>query len=203
MAIKAVIWDMGGVLLRTEDYAPRHALARRMNITPEALEHEVFSNDSGMRAQRGEIPVEEHWENIRQHFSLDAGGLITFRDDFFAGDQLDRELVGFLNSLRKKYKVGLLSNNFSDLRYLIQDVWDISGAFDDMIISAEVGLLKPDPEIFLLSAERLEVRPEEAVFLDDFLHNVAGARSVGMHAIHFKSAAQARSDLATLYCVTK
>ncbi len=195
MAIKAIIWDLGGVLVRTEDYSPRHALADRLDIASADLEQLVFSNELGMRAQRGEITIEEHWENIRQYFGLDSKSLKSFQNEFFAGDILDRDLVDFIRSLRSLYKVGLLSNAFSNLRVMLTEIWGISNVFDDMVISAEVGLVKPDPSIFLLSVNRLKIEPEEAIFVDDFYHNVEGARAVKMNAIHFRNAAQARDEL--------
>jgi beta-phosphoglucomutase-like phosphatase (HAD superfamily) len=54
---------------------------------------------------------------------------------------------------------------------------------------------KPDPPIFHLALEKLEAAPEEAVFIDDFAHNIAGAQAVGMHAIQFYSSEQIRADL--------
>jgi HAD superfamily hydrolase (TIGR01509 family) len=66
---------------------------------------------------------------------------------------------------------------------------------DDILISAEVGLAKPDPRIYRLAAERLGVRPDEAVFVDDFAANVEGARAVGMRAIHFRPELDLRAAL--------
>lgn len=195
MTIKAVIWDLGGVILRTENYAPRQYLADQLGITLEDLEHLVFSNNSGMRAQRGEIPVEQHWKTIQQRFGLDEKGLNDFRRHFFGGDALDRELLKYIHSLRSQYKIGLLSNAFSDLRTYLEDSWSITDLFDDLVISAEVGMAKPDAEIFLLTLERLSVQPYEAVFIDDFLHNIEGAGAVYIHTVHFQNPAQARRDL--------
>jgi HAD superfamily hydrolase (TIGR01509 family) len=67
-----------------------------------------------------------------------------------------------------------------------------------VIISAEVGLAKPDPRIYQLALERLGVDPPEAVFVDDFLRNVEAARAAGLHAVHFKGPEQARAELEQL-----
>jgi epoxide hydrolase-like predicted phosphatase len=198
MPIKAVIWDLGGVLLRTEDNAPRNALAERLGKTRIELENLVFSGDSGDRAQLGEISVDQHWENLRRQLELDAEGIAEFQREFWGGDRLDWELVSYVHSLRGRYKTGLLSNAFSDLRHVITSVWGFSDAFDAMIISAEVHLVKPDPRIYHLALEQLGARPQEAVFIDDWAPNVAGARQVELHAIHFLHPLQARSDLEQL-----
>jgi HAD superfamily hydrolase (TIGR01509 family) len=68
-------------------------------------------------------------------------------------------------------------------------------AFDEIVISAEVHMVKPDPRIYLHTLQRLGVGPRQAVFIDDMPRNVEGARSQGLHAVQFRGPAQARSDL--------
>ena len=139
--------------------------------------------------------LKRHWQTIRQRFGLDEKGLKDFRRDFFGGDALDLELLDRIRVLRSQYKIGLLTNAFSDSRHLLTETWAIADVFDDLVISAEVGLAKPDERIFLLALERLDVLPQEAVFIDDFLHNVDGARAVNMNAVHFQNPDQAWEDL--------
>lgn len=201
MTIKAVIWDLGGVILRTENYAPRQYLADQLGVTLDDLEQLVFSNNSGIRAQRGEISAEQHWKTIQQRFGLDEKGLKGFRRDFFAGDVLDRELLNYIRTLRSQYKIGLLSNAFSDLRNYLENSWSIADVFDDLVISAEVGMAKPDAKIFLLSLEHLSVQPYEAVFIDDFLHNIDGAREVQIYTVHFQNPQQAKQDLEMILAI--
>ena len=198
MAIKAVIWDLGGVLLRTADLSSRQALADRLGKPRHELENLVFSGDSGDRAQLGEISADEHWENIRRALALDAAGIDEFRRQFWEGDQLDVELVDHIRSLRGRYKTGLLSNAFSDLRQVVTSLLNFSDAFDDMVISAELHLVKPDARIYQVALRRLGAEPEEAIFIDDMLRNVEGARSQGMNAIHFIQRAQALDELERL-----
>ncbi len=114
----------------------------------------------------------------------------TIRDEFFAGDIIDRNLIEFLRSLRGKYKTGLISNAWSDLReYIVREKFD--DAFDNMIISAEVGAAKPSAQIYKIALEQLDVSPSEAVFVDDFYENIEGCEKVGMTGIHFKDAESA------------
>ncbi|MCC7129293.1 MAG: hypothetical protein B6D39_01255 [Anaerolineae bacterium UTCFX2] len=198
MSISVIIWDLGGVLVRTEDPAPREALAEQLRVPRSALEEAVFSGDSGGRAQRGEIRVEEHWQNLRRMFELDDQGMQEFRALFWGGDQVDETLIEYIRSLREEYKIGLLSNAFSDLRNYVTSIWKIADVFDDLLISAEVGLVKPDPEIYQLALQRLAVPADQAVFIDDIPANVEGARRVGLHAICFNNPAQARAELESL-----
>lgn len=198
MTIRAIIWDMGGVLVRTEDYGPRDGLAARLGLTRYELEGRVFGGRSGDGGQRGEISAEQHWENVRTAFGLDAAGGIAFEQAFFGGDRLDESLVNYIRSLRGQYRTALLSNAFNDLRRRLHEQWPIADAFDEIVISAEVGAAKPDPAIYRAALDRLGLEPGETVFIDDFPVNIDGARAVGMHAIRFVDPAQMRADLEAL-----
>ena len=196
--IRAIIWDLGGVLVRTEDFRPREQLAASFGMTRADLETLVFSGTSGSRAQNGEIDVTQHWENIREVLKLSPQEISAFQDTFWSGDRLDTALVDYIRSLRSSYRTALLSNAFSDLRRAVEEVWHIQDAFDKIIISAEVGMTKPDQRIYQLALERIGAEPQEAVFIDDFTWNIDGARKAGLHTIHFQYPDQARADLEQL-----
>ena len=198
MGIRAVIFDFGGVLVRTEDRHPRTQLAASLGMTYDELNSLIFDSDSSVRAGLGEIDVADHWEAVRAHLAASPEDLPALRDRFWAGDVLDMPLLGYVRSLRPRYKTALLSNAWGDLRAVLERELKITDAFDVVVISAEVGLAKPDARIFQLIAEQLKVAPQEAVFVDDFLNNVEGARAAGMQAIHFQSAARARADIERL-----
>ena len=184
MTIRAVYFDLGGVIVRTGDREPRTKLAERLGMTYEELAKAVFENESSLRASLGAISPQEHWADVIQRLRLPPSEADVVRHEFFAGDSLDLDLINFIRSLRPKYRTGLLSNAWSDMRaYLISQ--KIEDAFDQLIISAEVGIMKPDARIYQLALEKLNVAPEEAVFVDDFTVNIEGARAIGMYAILF------------------
>jgi len=198
MTIRAIISDLGGVLLRTADFAPREQLAARLGMTRHELEGFIFGGESGDRAQKGEISVQQHWENLRQQIHYSPDEFTALVDEFFAYDELDRSLLDYLREMHKQYKTGLLSNAFGDLRQIITERWHFEDVFDDMIISAEVGMVKPDPRIFQFALSRLGVEADQAIFIDDFMRNVEAARSVGVQVIHFLTPQQMRLDLEKL-----
>jgi HAD superfamily hydrolase (TIGR01509 family) len=123
--------------------------------------------------------------------------LQSIRDEFFAGDIIDRDILTFLRSLRGTYKTGLISNAWSDLRdYMTRE--KMIDAFDHIVISAEVGVAKPEAKIFKIALEQAGVSPNEAVFVDDFQVNIEGCEKVGMKGIHFKDAQSALAQLKIL-----
>ena len=198
MTISAIIFDLGGVLLRTADFAPREKLASRLGMSRGELEQIIFAGESGDKAQRGEITSQQHWSNLATQFHYSDVKIYQLVEEFFATDEIDTNLLGFIRHLHKTYKTGLLSNAFDDLRQIITERWHFGDAFDDMVISAEVGLVKPDPHIYHLAVEQLGVKAEQAVFVDDMQHNIDGAKRVGMLGIHFRNPQQMRHELEQL-----
>lgn len=198
MSIQAVIFDLGGVLVRTADFTPRQRLAERFGMSLNELMELVFGKDSGTQAQRGEISLEQHWQNVRQALQLTPRGLLDFQAEFWSKDVLDTDLVDYIRQLHCTYRTALLSNAFSDLRQVITERLNFADIFDTMVISSEVGLTKPDLRIYHLVLQRLDLQPGEAVFVDDFKSNIQGAQAVGMHAIRFLDPAQARAELEAL-----
>jgi epoxide hydrolase-like predicted phosphatase len=194
MAIRAVIWDLGGVLVRTENLAPRTQLAARLGMSRTELERIVFAGEWSDRAARGEISAAELWQSVCMRLKWPLEDSVSLQQAFWGGDKLDAELVDYIRSLRHLYCTALLSNAFSDLRSALER-WAIVDAFDELIISAEVGLMKPDPLIFQLALERLQVASAEAVFIDDLYLNVRAAQAAGLHAIKFLDPLQVRADL--------
>lgn len=194
MSIRAVFFDLGGVILRTEYQAPRQQLAERLGMEYDDLDRIVFDSETGHQASIGAITALQHWESVLKRLKRPHEEMASIRDEFFAGDIIDRELLAFLRSLRGKYVTGLISNAWSDLReYIVREKMD--DAFDHIIISAEVGVAKPEARIFKIALEQAGVRPNEAVFVDDFYVNIEGCEKVGMKGIHFKDTQSALVQL--------
>ena len=197
MSIRAVFIDFGGVIVRTEYQAPRQHLAERLGMEYEDLEKLVFNSPSSDRAAIGEISDKEHWAEVTKRLRRPTSEMEAIREEFFAGDVVDREITDFLRSLRPRYHVGLISNAWPDLRdYIIKQKFD--DAFDHMVISGEVGVMKPEARIYQIALEQAGVSPNEAVFVDDFIENIEACEELGMHGIHFRDPKDAMTELKQL-----
>jgi putative hydrolase of the HAD superfamily len=197
MTVRAVFFDLGGVILRTEYQSPRQQLAERLGMEYDDLDRIVFDSESGIQAARGAITSQQHWEAVMKRLKRPIEEMPAIRKEFFAGDIIDRDILNFLRNLRSTHKTGLISNNWSDLReYLTHE--KMIDAFEHIIISAEVGVAKPEPEIFRIALDQAGVKPAEAVFVDDFYVNIEGCEKVGMKGIHFKDAQTAMQQLKQL-----
>ena len=194
MAIRAVFFDFGGVIMRTEYQSPRQKLAERFNMDYDEIDKAVFGSDSARRASIGEITEEAHWAEISKRFKQPASQMQAFRDMFFGGDVIDYALVETIRSLRGKFRTGLISNAWSGLREFItkEKVIDI---FDTVVISAEIGVVKPSAGIYEAALKQANVKANEAVFVDDMPLNIEGCEKVGMKGILFNDPQESVSRL--------
>lgn len=196
--IQAIIFDIGGVLVRTENHDQRRALEARLGLADRESEAIVFGSDMGTKAQRGDITDEELWAWVGQRLNLDEDNLAAFRNSFWAGDVLDTALVEFIRTLRPRYQTAVISNATDGLQDALAHKFRITDAFDLIVGSATEKVMKPDPEIYMRTLARLGRTPEEAVFVDDFAHNIEAARALGLHTIHFRPDTDVPMELARL-----
>lgn len=196
--IKAVIFDIGGVIVRTEDHSSRRQWEKKLGLTEWESETIVFNSEMGTKAQSGEITDEELWQWVGQRLKLNGSTLAEFRAGFWAGDVLDSGLVDFIRTLRPKYQTAVISNATDNLQNALTNQFKIADAFDLIVGSATEKVMKPDPRIYQRTLERLGRQPNEAVFIDDFAHNIQAAEELGMAAIHFRPGTDVPAGLADL-----
>ena len=197
--IRALIFDFGGVLARTESQEPREQLARQVGLSRQELYDAVFNCQESRLAQLGRMSSEDRWQRVAQVLRLHSPEeLLAFRHEFFAGDVLDTELVSYIRRMRGRYKTALLSNASAEFAEILHNKLGLGDCFDVIIISGLVGMMKPDPAIYRLTLQRLGVAPHEAVFVDDMRENVEGATAVGMHAIRFTTRETVLTELNAL-----
>lgn len=196
--IKAIIFDVGGVILRTEDLGSRTNLAARHGMTREQLEDFVFNSESAIAATLGNKTARDHWRWVWESLNVPEPERNNSEAAFWQGDQLDRTLIDFLRAQKRERKTALLSNAWSDLRDLLANEYSCLDVFDVPIFSCEVRLAKPDPSIYQLVLEKLDVAPSEAIFVDDNEKNILAAAAMEIHAIHFINTKQTLNQINTL-----
>jgi len=197
MKIKSIFIDFGGVIVRTENKQPRIRVAKSLGMSTRGLEKIIFESESSLQSSLGNITEESHWQAVKDKLNVDGTKVKSIIADFFAGDQIDQSLLTFLRNQKPDRKVVLISNAWSGLRNYITKK-GFSDVFDRMIISAEIGMMKPDVRIYELALEEVKTKAEEAVFIDDLLENVESARSIGMFGIHFTEAEKSLAELKSL-----
>jgi glucose-1-phosphatase len=196
--IKAIVFDFGGVLVRTEDPAGRRQWEARLGLAAGELDRLVFNSDVALRATVGDVTGSAVWEHVAVALKLAAEQLAAFQTDFWAGDKLDSDLVALLASLRPRYQTAILSNYWTNGRELIARTHGLEQAVDVIFISSEERLAKPDPRLYQRVAERLGVKPAAIVLVDDFIANVEGAQAAGWQTIHYRAGLDVRAELEKL-----
>ena len=196
--IRAVIFDIGGVLVRTVDHASRRQWEKKLGLAEGESEAIVFNSEMGQKAQRGEISDAALWAWVGKRLALSPGELAALRRGFWAGDVLDRELVAFIRQLRPYYQTAVISNATDNLHHALTHTFGVADAFDLIVGSATEKVMKPNPEIYRRTLQRLGRKAEEAVFIDDFAANIAGAQAVGLHTIHYRPGVDIQVELAQL-----
>jgi HAD superfamily hydrolase (TIGR01509 family) len=198
--IRALITDFGGVLVRTRTDRSRRVLEERLGLAPNTLENRVFGGELSLQGQQGLISEDEFWNAVAGDLDCARIGLTpqALCDEFFADDFLDEDLVAFIRSVRPRLKTGLISNAWSGLRDMLHTTVPIADAFDALVISAEEKMMKPDPRIYQLALDRLDVRADEAIFLDDFQVNIDACNALGLRGVRFTSSEQAQRDIRAL-----
>lgn len=206
--IRALVFDWGGVIQRTEDRGPRGSLDEELGLPSGSVERLVFGSVAWERASKGECGADEAWDEIVASIGYPSGSVAEFVERFFAGDRIDERLVQLIRGLRAKgLSVGLLSNA---LPGRTKDKspsgrWGMDGLFDAQVFSYQLGVLKPDKRAYKAILAALRVLAEETLLIDDSPTNVEGALAVGMDALEFVGtcellAALTRLGLAEFAC---
>jgi epoxide hydrolase-like predicted phosphatase len=196
--VNGLIVDFGGVLT-TNVFDSFKAFCRAEGL-PEDTVKQIFRDRDGeglallRRLEKGELTAEDFSQRFAPLLGVSADNLV---ERLFGGIGPDEPMVEAVRRARRAgIKTGLISNSWGDgLAYepaLLEEL------FDAVVISGEVGLHKPQPEIFLLGAERIGVAPEDCVFVDDLRENCEGAEAVGMKAILHRGSARTLPQLAEL-----
>jgi putative hydrolase of the HAD superfamily len=187
MPLRGLLVDFGGVLT-SNVFDSFRAFCEKEGLAPNAF-LDLMSEDPEARRQlrrveMGELSEPEFGEILGERLGIaDRENLI---DRLFAGMRPDEPMLAAVRSAKAAgVRTGLVSNSIGEGRY---DRSAFPDLFDGVVISAEVGMHKPQPEIFRLGAERAGVEPEECVFVDDLRENCEGAEAVGMTAVLHRGA---------------
>jgi len=197
---RGLLIDYGGVLT-TDVFASFSAFCEREGLEPDAISR-VFRENAECRElmfglETGAVAQELFEPPVAAVLGVRPAGLV---DRLFAGTTLDERMLETVRRVRAGgIRTGLLSNSWGTTRYP-RDV--LAELFDAVVISGEVGMRKPSPEIYALGAERLGLPPMECVFVDDLAGNLAPAEVAGMAVVHHSATEDTVAQLGRLFGVS-
>lgn len=196
-ALRAVIFDYGMVLSGPPDPAAKERLCEISGLSAELLDTHYWTRR--LDYDRGTLSAEEYWHRI----AADAGSQLAddtvralIEQDILLWATVNPLMLDWLDRVRAGgWKVAILSNMGKDLLGHMRRHFLWLDRLDHLTWSCELSRVKPEPEIYEHTLEKLGVRPEEALFLDDKTENVEGARRLGMRSLLFRDARTLQLDL--------
>jgi putative hydrolase of the HAD superfamily len=201
VAIRAVVFDIGGVLEITPDLGVDRLWEARLGLAAGEMDERM--GDVWTGGSLGTLTLEEVHQAIRDRLGLDEQQLAAYMTDLWREylGTANTELIEYARRLRPRYRTGILSNSFVGARERERAAYGFEDLVDEIVYSHEVGMAKPDPRIYGLVCTRLKVQPQEMIFLDDADQAVAGAREAGMHAVRYQDNAQAIEEIEKLLTI--
>lgn len=197
---RGLIVDFGGVLSTSFEGALQSFCVRE-RLAPNALE-QVFSLDAGAKGmlidlERGAVSQAEFVAHLASALDVNPDGLL---ERMVADLDLEPDVANAVQQLRQRgVKIAVLSNSWGSHPFDPYRPFNLHEQFDAVVISDQVGLRKPDPEIFTLTADRLTLPPSKCVFVDDVARYLPPARELGMGTIHATDPRTTITKLALLF----
>jgi putative hydrolase of the HAD superfamily len=198
LSIKNVVFDVGNVIVR---WSPKEIveLSFGKSTASDELSNTIFRNDIWKRLNKGLLSEDEAASEYCQSLGWSQRECERFFYYVKATQLLIFGTVELINRIKRAgYKVYALTDNVHEIVSYLKATYNFWPLFDGATVSAEVGLLKPDLDIYksLLSQNNLEA--SETVFIDDMDYNVKGAESSGIFGIEFKNVDQCAAELKKL-----
>ena len=198
MAISAIFWDVGGVLLTNAwDRHEREQAIATFNLDPIDFNdrHEMVVSSF----ERGKITLDEYLQRTvfyrPRPFSRD-----TFKEYMFSRSQADAEALSFARTLARsgKYLMATVNNESTELNMFRIERFGMREIFDVFVSSCFVGYRKPERDIYRLALEVTQRKPEECCFIDDRELNLEAAQAMSMHTIRMENTVQLQGELEKL-----
>jgi 2-haloacid dehalogenase len=193
--IKAIIFDFGNVLL---EWNPRHVY-RRFFQSEEEMEkflHDVDFTDWNLQQDKGR-PFAEGVSELSKQFPQYAELIQAYHDNWI--HSIGNSLTGTIEIMKRLKKAGYqlygLSNWSAETFPMARRKYDFFNLLDDIVISGEVGAIKPEPAIFEIMLKRIGRPAAECLFIDDALANIEAARAMGFATVHFQSPERLENEL--------
>ncbi len=188
--IKAIIFDVGGVI--TKNVGGFKILAEQLNIDYDLIVK--IWNENNAKLDTHKMTTEEFLNIVKTKSKIKSDIIGAWKNIYYNFIECDADVLKIIEKLKAKYRLAIISNatEFHSKLKLEKGVYS---HFDVVVLSYQVGLAKPQKEIFEHALNKLKLNAGECIFIDDKIENIAAAKSLGFKAIHFKDAEQLASEL--------
>ncbi|MDD5097962.1 MAG: HAD family phosphatase [Candidatus Omnitrophica bacterium] len=195
--IKVVLFDLGRVLIDFDHKRAAERISGFCDKSPVEIYNLFFESPATLAFEEGKIPPKEFYQKVKEmlNLKLSYDSFVPIWNDIFFLSIENRSVYQLVNSLRANYKTAMLSNiNFLHYEYL-KARFPVFGVFDHIFLSFEMGLSKPNKEIYKKVLQTLQICPDEVFYIDDRKELVASAASLGIPGHHYLNSQQLICDL--------
>ena len=197
--IRQVVFDMDGVLCRTDFLRGREDLAKRIGVTAAAIETAIYRSGFDDEADQGRFTAEQYLQGMAERLGVAVG-----RADWLAAREAamtpDPDMLALARALGRHVEIAMLTNNGPLLRAHIGEVFpevvEVFGA--RAFFSCEFGTGKEAPRVFALLLERIGGTPAETLFIDDSADYIENGRTAGLNVHHFRGIDPLRAQMSAL-----
>jgi putative hydrolase of the HAD superfamily len=183
--IKAVIWDLAGVVLHPVRGSFNSLLAERLGA-PLAEVEKVMDGEQNRLWDIDEIDDIAFFTYLLNALELPLEKMPIIQEFVWKDFRIDREMIAFVREVKETRTTALLTNFPAHVHDFLEKYWHTDGVFKHIIASCDVKLVKPDEAIYRLALERVGCEAEESIFIDDRQVNVDAAKKLGMNAILYQ-----------------
>jgi len=191
MEIKAIIFDIGDVLIQESGTKAREFLSKKYNFSKEKFEE--YAKKNLERSFRGQLTAEDFFEGLISELELQNTKPKDLIESWLEAREkdstIDEKIANLINKLRKKYIVGALSNT-TFLNEKVSARKNCHKNFDFSVLSCDVGDKKPNEKIYkilIYKLAKVEIAPEETIFIDDLEENLTIPKELGIKTILFEN----------------
>ncbi len=194
LSISTIIFDLGGVMVWTRWSRLTEPLAELTGMTPDEVMERIRTGNAYFPHMRGELD----FSGFHKRLTDDLGVELTTDEllDLWNSILEPNEAINpIVKQLKGRYRL-VIGSNTDDAHFNRgNEIQPATQDFDDVLVSYELGVCKPDPEFFRRGLAKLGVEAEECLFIDDLEDNVEAAKSLGITGIRFESAKQLEREL--------
>ena len=194
----AIIFDLGNVILPFDPLIPCRVLGERAGIDAYDACLTIYRNNLEREFEQGLVDGDQFTAEVSAALGIDLDPH-EFHDLWITMFDEDESVAEIVRELKPHHQLVLLSNINPWHWHYARERFPIVSEFDAVVLSYEVGVLKPHPLIYRVALEKAG-SPKRAIFIDDMAINAAGAQVLGITGVHFRSAEQLRDELTRLGC---
>ncbi|NCN87072.1 HAD family phosphatase [archaeon] len=196
--IKAIIFDLGGVVLNRGLWIFEEKISKKFNIPLEKIVQTMIKNYYKDYFS-GKITEEEYWTKCLNELNIKEDWK-KLREELINCFQVQEKVIKTIEMLRNKgYKTILLSDQTKEWWPILDKKYSINKKFDFTVISSETGYNKSDLEIYKIALDKSKEKAQDCIYIDDLKYNLTPAKTLGMKTIHFQNPEQLKEELNKIF----